>query len=259
MSAGSTSGPATAASGGPSTCPACGAAAFASDKGVCERCGYASGEGNRCPLCGAIARIEGTGRSAVCAVCGGPRIPGGFGGQNAIAALREEKKHRSDARASSIATIVQGMFAAIAALIALAILPASLIGKVVVLAMALSPILLALRSRSRATKARALASAANERAWQAAAEEIAERSKQGVTAAELASKLGLPATEADRILTSLAVHDRTRVDVGDDAEVRYSVAPEIDAQARARIAADELEAEHEAAAAHETNEPRRAQ
>lgn len=211
-----------------STCPACGANAFAAqgDGGTCSRCGYTSGESNRCPHCNAVARIENTGRHAVCAVCGGPRIPGGFGGDAGKSALREQQKALANARLASVATIIQGIFAVAVTLIALAILPASLVGKVILFALAVVPLVLAMRSRGRAAKARELARAAGERAWQAAAEDVAARAKSGITPAALAKTLGIEAAHADALLTSLAVHDRTRIDVGDDAEVRYSVGPD---------------------------------
>ena len=51
------------------------------------------------------------------------------------------------------------------------------------------------------------------------------RRRTGVTVAELASRLKIDAVKAEKLLTQLAVHDRTRIDVDDDAEVRYSVSP----------------------------------
>ncbi len=206
-------------------CPACGFPAFSPEDKTCSRCGYATGAGNTCPSCGSVARVEGSGKKAVCGVCGAPRIPGGFGGEEASRALRETKEHRSSGARSSAATIIFGIVATIMSLIALAILPASLVGKVIVIALAVLPLVLALRSRSKASKARAIANEAHHRAWMAAAEEIARRSGRGVTPAELGKRLGLDDAEADRLLTALAVQDRTRIDVGDDAEVRYSVAP----------------------------------
>jgi hypothetical protein len=205
-------------------CPACGAEAFS--LGACSRCGYSSGEENRCPHCNAVARVDGSGAQAVCAVCGGPRIPGGYGGRKAIAALREQQGHIGAARLASFATMVQGIFATFVTLIGLAVHPQSLLAKGIVFAVAVVPLLLALRSRARATAERARAKDAGERAWQHAAEDAASRGADGITVPVLAETLGIDAKEADRLLTSLAVHERTRVDVGDDAEVRYSVAPE---------------------------------
>ena len=212
-----------------SPCPACGRSSFVVDGtggGTCRVCGYASGEGNRCPHCHATARIEGTGEAAVCAVCGGPRIPGNRGGTEAIASLVEQKKLLNGARLASLATIIQGTFAALAGLVGLALSswghPNNPVG-IIMFALALVPLVLAIRSRSRATQAREKAKTANDRAWQAAAEEVAADSKTGITERELSKVLGIEASRAEQLLTSLAVHDRTRIDVGEDAEVRYSV------------------------------------
>lgn len=173
-----------------------------------------------------MARTEGLGPSTVCGVCGGPRVPHGFGGEAATAALKEQKKHLGDARLASFVTVVQGVLATIAALVGLAVMPAAIVGKLIVLALAVVPLLLALQYRSRAKVAREKAKDANERAWQAAAQDVATRAKEdGVTVASLAKTLQVEPARADQLLTSLTVHDRTRIDVGDDAEVRYSAVP----------------------------------
>lgn len=195
--------------------------------GTCSGCGYAAGEMNRCPHCGAIARIEGTGLQSVCAVCGGPRVPANAGGEASAAALKEQKKLLGSARLASVSTVLQAVFAVLATLVGLAIMPASIVGKVIVFAIAAIPLLMAMRSRSRAKKARESAAEASERAWQAAAEDVAARAKKGVSAPALAKMLGIEPAFAEKLLTSLAVHDRTRIDVGDDAEVVYSVAPDV--------------------------------
>jgi len=206
-----------------STCPACGAAAF--DGSQCARCGYAAGEANRCPHCGAVARIEGSGRSAVCAMCGGPRIPHNHGGEAAARLLKEQKAHLAAARVAGAATVLQGVFATVAALVGLALMPAALVGKLVVLAVAVAPLVLAMRSRSRAKAEREAAREAGDRAWQTAAEAIAAGAPDGITAGALAKRLVIEEADADRLLTALAVHDRTRIDVGDDAEVVYRTRP----------------------------------
>jgi hypothetical protein len=176
-------------------------------------------------------------------MCGGPRIPGGFGGETASNALREQKKALANARLASVATVIQGIFASAVTLIALAIMPASLVGKLVLLVLAIAPLVLAVRSRARATKAREHARAASERAWQAAAEAAAAHSKEGITPPALAKMLAIPPEHADELLTALAVQDRTRIDVGDDAEVRYSVGPD----RLVRIGAEPSAAEEELA------------
>lgn len=217
------------------TCPACSAVAYDEATGTCARCGYADGELNRCPHCGATARIEGSGERAVCAVCGGPRIPRGFGGDAAARALKEQKAHLARAQTASIVSVIQALVAALWAPVGLLLLPSTIVGQAIVVAVAALPLLASFRSRSRAKEARAKAKEASERAWQAAAEDVATKATGGITAAALAKTLALDPARAERILDGLTVHDRTRIDVGDDAEVRYSVAPD----EALRIAAEE--------------------
>jgi hypothetical protein len=208
-----------------SNCPACGAPAFPAG-GLCGRCGYASGEANRCPHCNAVARTEGRGLRTICAVCGGPRVPHNEGGEASARLLKNQKAHLAAARLASAATVFQAIFAALATLVGLALAPASIAEKMFLFAIALVPLVLALRSRARAKSEREAADRAGEDAWQAAAEAIAAGAPQGITASSLAKALDVEEEHADRLLTALTVHDRTRVDVGDDAEVVYSVPPD---------------------------------
>ena len=145
----------------------------------------------------------------------------------------------ANARMASVATVVQAIVAALATLIGLAILPASVAGKVIVFALAVVPLVLSMRSRGRARTARDHARGAGERAWQAAAEDVAAHAKQGVTAPALAKTLGIAPELADKLLTALTVHDRTRIEVGDDAEVRYSVGPDAFVRVGEGLPADE--------------------
>ena len=211
-------------------CSACGATAVAG--GVCARCGNTSGESNRCPHCNAIARVEPKGAGAsltwVCGVCGGPRMPNGAGGEAASAPLREARasqRRALRARAQFWAFTVMALFFTMVALAAWPV--AALVSHLILLAMAMAPTLLAVRARARASRASEAGSEAYDRAWLAAAEEVTTQAKNGVTVAELASRLKIDAVKAEKLLTELAVHDRTRIDVDDDAEVRYSIAPEL--------------------------------
>lgn len=213
-----------------STCPACGADALVtsspdSNGAICQRCGFAQGEDNRCPHCKVVARIEGSGMRARCASCGGPRIANNFGGAAAANALLEQQRALTTARLSSIATVIQAGFAAGITTVGILIHPASIVGMAVIFGFALIPLFLALRSRWKAAKARRQAEDASERAWQAAAEDLAARSSEGVTVESLAKSLGIAPEHAERLLTALTVHERTRIDVGDDASVRYSARP----------------------------------
>jgi hypothetical protein len=180
-----------------------------------------------------------------CGVCGGPRIPGDPGGEDAALALKEENAHLKRAARSTAAAIGLVATAATALIFlgGIALLTSAIFVKVLAFAVPALFAFLATRNFSKSTDAKTKAREADERAWLAAAEEIASKTKQGISAAELAKALQIEETRADAILTQLAVHDRTRIDVGDDAEVRYSVAP---MEPRVRIGEteeDELDAE----------------
>lgn len=215
-------------------CPACGKQAV--ESGVCTNCGYAQGEGNRCPHCGATARaepkVEGTVTRWVCAVCGGPRIPGGFGGDESKNALREAKTLLGGATRAKARAIAWTILAVLATLVVVAASAKEAIAATVaLLLMAVVPAFLAVRARGQGSKRKENADAALDRAWLAAAEEVATKHAKGVTAKELGKALQIDEARADALLTKLAVHDKTRIDVGDDAEVRYSAAPDV----RARV------------------------
>jgi hypothetical protein len=183
-------------------------------------------------------------------MCGGPRIPGGAGGDDADNALRQTMVllgAATRAKARSLAWSILALFATLVVVVASA--------KVVLLALAIVPALLAIRAHAQANKRKESAEEVFERAWLAAAEQIARRSSGGVTAEELASSLSIDTARADALLTQLAVHDKTRIDVGDDAEVRYSVSPDVLA---AELPADEpADADEEEAIAFERRRHRR--
>lgn len=228
------------ATSSPSTCSACGASAVTD--GVCTRCGFASGSQHSCPHCGAVARVEPKGAGAsltwVCAVCGGPRMPNGLGGEKAAAPLREAKASQSAALRARATFWFFTMSTLFFTLVAVAAWPAALFVKLLLLAMAMGPAAIAVRARARASVATTAADAALDVAWLAAAEDVASHTKAGITVAELASRLKIDPVQAEHLLTQLAVHDRTRIDVGDDAEVRYSVAPGLDTS-KVRISTSE--------------------
>ncbi|MEA2748368.1 MAG: hypothetical protein QOI41_2511, partial [Myxococcales bacterium] len=214
--------------------------------GVCGRCGNTSGESNRCPHCNAIARVEPKGSGAsltwVCGVCGGPRMPQGAGGEAAAQPLREARASQRRAlrgRAQFWAFTVIALFFTLVAVAAWPV--AAFVSHLILLAMATAPTLVAVRARSRAHRADADANEALERAWLAAAEDVTSHAKKGVTVAELAARLKIDAVKAEKLLTELAVHDRTRIDVDDDAEVRYSIAPELQTSKEDRVRVDATE------------------
>lgn len=232
--------------------------------GTCTSCGFASGENNRCPHCGSIARATPRRSSArgsaaalpsfACGVCGGPRVPTGAGGPDAAQPLREAKASLSRSRRARASTVAFALQAAIFTLLTLSLWPAAIVLKLLLLAASVAPLILAVRARGRAAEAQEGAREAEERAWLAAAEEITKQAKQGVTVPELARRLEIEPAQADALLTRLTVHDRTRIDVGDDAEVRYSVTSDdaprlrVDASDEERFRALEQDAHSERAA-----------
>ncbi len=233
------------------TCTACGARAVSG--GVCARCGNTSGESNRCPHCGAIARVEPKGAGValawVCGVCGGPRMPNGVSGEAVTTPLREARASQQRglrARAQFWAFTVMALFFTMVALAAWPV--AALVSHLILLAMAATPTLFAVRARARAGRAAEAEREAIDRAWLAAAEDVTSRAKKGVTVAELAKQLKVDPVKAEKLLTELAVHDRTRIDVDEDAEVRYSIAPELAAAAseESRVRVDATSPTHDA-------------
>jgi hypothetical protein len=162
-------------------------------------------------------------------------MPHGLGGEAAAQPLREARASQRRALRGRAQFWVFTVIALFFTLVAVAAWPvAALVSHLILLAMATAPTLVAVRARSRAHAADADAGEALERAWLAAAEDVTSQTKNGVTVAELAKRLGIDAPRAEKLLTELAVHDRTRIDVDDDAEVRYSIAPELQASAQQR-------------------------
>jgi hypothetical protein len=152
-------------------------------------------------------------------VCGGPRIEGNLGGETATLALKEQKKHLGAARMASIATVLQGMFATAVALVMFAVRPETTVARGIFFALAVVPLVLSFVSRWRASKARERAREASERALQAAAEEAAHG---GATAKDVAKKLRIAPSHAEKLLAAGMATDRVRIDVHDEsAEVVY--------------------------------------
>ena len=187
-------------------------------------------------------------------------MPSGLGGEAAASPLREAKASQSLALRSRAAFWVFLPIALFMTIIVMLAWPAALALKLILLAFAVTPMALAVRARAKAGRATTDANEALDRAWLAAAEQVALEAKKGVTVAELASRLKIDPVKAEKLLTQLAVHDRTRIDVDDDAEVRYSVAPGIDtSKVRVGTSEDQFRALEEAEAAHSADEAKRAE
>jgi hypothetical protein len=159
-------------------------------------------------------------------------MPGGLGGEDAVGPLREAKAFLSLVTRLRAAFWVFAVIATFMTLVAMAAWPVGLVAKLILLTLAVAPTAFAVRARSRASKFTASANEALGRAWLAAAEDAATHAKNGITVAELASRLKIAPVKAEKLLSELAVHDRTRIDVDDDAEIRYSIAPEVKTKVR---------------------------
>src|SRR6185295_1106044 len=128
-----------------------------------------------------------------CAVCGGPRIHGGFGGEDATKALREAKTHLG-AAARAKALLVAFGFGAMMSLLftgGIWLATGSLVARIVTFLTTAAIVFLATRSLSRAKASGEKADEAKERAMLAAAEDVAKRREQGVTAEELGMALAI--------------------------------------------------------------------
>ena len=204
-------------------CPACGQEALGPG-GVCDHCGSAFGEENRCPHCRAVARAEPHPElRLVCAVCGGPRVR---------SYALEESTQRDVDRALARAKALGGptAWSWVAALPLALVLSVAIAWTLGAAAGAVSAIVLVASvlafGAGRARKLRAARGAAVDEAWEKVAAALVERDG-AMTARGLAQRLDVDEARADRLLTSLAVHDRVRVDVADDAEVRYRIEPDV--------------------------------
>jgi len=175
-------------------------------------------------------RVAGGQEQLVCAMCGGPRIPEGLGGEAAASALRQSKVINGQAMRARALSAILAMAAAIGALVLVALaasVSAGLVAKLIVLACTVVLATIAWKARARATHLRRKVDGARDEAWLAAAEDVAAKSAAGITAHELAARLHIDPQRADDLLTRLAKVERTRIDVGDDAELRYSTRPEL--------------------------------
>lgn len=192
-----------------------------------------------CPHCGGTTIVE---RHAAlrwtCGVCGGPIVPADveLARSNAeLASLVRAKRTRAIAFGWTAAAIVLSLSALMAfglgalLLLVAKLAPAILGGLGVVLgAMAWS-------MRGRARAADATSQRELDAAWESVAAEIV-RARGNVTSAELARIMRTTEAHAEALLAATAVHADVRVDVGEDAELRYSSA-RVDDE-RVRVAGD---------------------
>jgi hypothetical protein len=175
-----------------------------------------------CPLCGARSAIA---PSAVlrwaCETCGGPRVPGSSAKDPDL-----ERAWREGRRARTLRLVAWPAFAVAAVLALAALLTMAMAGAawgIAGLVMASVPATLGLALRGGAHKSATAVEPALQAAWGRAVMARLRAHEGAVTHGELAAELGLPSAEAEAVLARLAAHDRVRVDVGDDAHLRYAI------------------------------------
>ncbi len=126
-----------------------------------------------------------------------------------------------------------------ALLLLVAWLPAAILGGIGVVAFVMG-----MAMRGRARKNDDVAQTDLEAAWESVAHEVLRARGGELTAKELAQVMRTTEPHAETMLTALSVNDRARIDVGDDAELRYSAhlaapAPLV------RVADDVVQTEHD--------------
>ena len=197
------------------------------------------GEENRCPHCGALSRLEKHPELRwVCAVCGGPRVPAKVVlGPDGTQALRDALAAQRSAVGSRVGSWALGLFAAFALAFGVAV---AWFGIMLILGglMAVASGLLTLKGRAARKSARGHVALA----WEQAIGSMLERSGNDATAKSIAASLGVPEAEVETALATLSATGKTRVDVGDDAELHYRASeaplpePEDDAEGEKRTA-----------------------
>jgi hypothetical protein len=181
-----------------------------------------------CSACGGRTREE-PHRALVwvCAACGAPRVPGApvEGLEGLAEGLGRARLERVAAIAWRGGAVVLGMTGAMAlALATLLAMAAGHLAAIVLAGLATLLVVLALVAVGRARGRDEGMRRALDEAWGTAAERLLVASDGGVSSAWLAGAMRTTEAHAERILASLSARGRARVDVGEDAELRYRVA-----------------------------------
>jgi hypothetical protein len=193
-----------------------------------------------CPHCGGTTTVE-PHRALrwICSVCGGPVVPADTATPRTnaeLASLVRAKRARAIAfgwTAGMIAFVVMSLMTLGlgALLMAVAWLPVAILA-----ALGVVLFVMAMGMRKRARTSDDTATRELDAAWESVAGEVLRARDHDVTAKDLAKTMQTTETHAETLLSALSAHDRARVDVGDDAELRYSAKTEV---ARVRVAEDD--------------------
>ena len=199
--------------------------------------------GEPCPHCGGQTRLEESARFRwVCAVCGGPRIP-----------VKDERAHSQGEKESlrsahlaakrafgwRMAATGLGLTGAIVAALGLIFTGAHAVVGLFILGVALAFIVFAMRFAASARRELTSAKLGVFAAWGMVGEALLRLNGQ-LTAKEIAALMQTTEGDAERMMTVLSADSRVRVDLGDDADLRYRVmsgeadlAPALDEGAKA--------------------------
>jgi hypothetical protein len=211
-----------------------------------------------CPHCRALAVISPHPKLRwVCGACGGPRVPadvpGHRGTDATVRVLASARRKQAAAFGMRAATILFALVAVLGVgLGAILWIPAHA-AALVVGGFGTAALMLAffLSKRAAANDRGALAEV--DRAWTMVADEIMRAVKRDVTPRELSEWMRTDEAHAEKMLTELSATDRVRLDVGDDAELRFS--PNAPNDGGPRVAIDEEE-ENDAGARREERRER---
>ena len=183
--------------------------------------------GEPCPHCGGQTRLEESARFRwVCAVCGGPRIP--VKDERAHSQGEKESLRRAHLAAKRafgwrIAGTGLGLTGAIVAAIGLIFTGAHAVVGLIILGIALAFIVFAMRFAANARRELTNAKLAAFAAWGMVGEALLRLNGGQLTAKEIAAMMQTTEGDAERMMTILSADSRVRVDLGDDAELRYRV------------------------------------
>ncbi len=183
-------------------------------------------DADRCPHCGARAAVSPSAALRwVCGACGGARVLG-LGGRpdpRTVTALVSARQARASAFGWRAGAVVLGLAAGMAATLAALVGLASHVAALVVAGIAALLALVAFGARGRGSRAARESKSLLDDAYVAAAETIARERDSALTAGALAQAMQIDRAAAEAILTRLSVAGRARVDVGDDADLRYRI------------------------------------
>jgi hypothetical protein len=212
------------------TCPGC-AKPLAADAVRCTNCGLALGEHQRCPHCHAIADVEPSAEARfVCTVCGGVRIPIEDAQVVRSAEQLDQLKRATAARsARTIWRIVGilvasfGAFSALVLWVTLSFAHPPTVAVVVAVLAVLVPFAFGVFSALRSRACAAGLQPALEKAWVAAAADIARARGGEVDAATLAKQTRIAERDADQLLARMSAESLLTSSATSDGNLKYTL------------------------------------